>query len=303
MCECRADSAAPWRGLLPAPARYRRPHPPATVRRSSSSAPGAAVALATTVDRNQGSQSSPAVPQAEMVAMDRKDVVVDGEPLGRPSEPGRGHEDGDIGLEVRPGAEQVTQLAAGNTAGRRVALALDHHRAAVRQAAHNVRAVVPAAADPTDLGAAVASTQTGDQVLELRAGHRVHLDERAMAGLDRLVPAPGPVSASQQPVGAPQPPPRSAQHPGNHQGGHVDPDVLPVHEHEDDQDQAGRHRDPQPGGPPVSRRGAAWSASDHDSAPSDGSPLAVSSALRGTERPPISHIVRRTPKRRPGPHE
>lgn len=64
--------------------------------------------LAGSVNNGQRGEGASAVPQVEVVAVEGEDVVVHGEPLRRRGELSGGHKGGDVGLEVRPGAEQFT---------------------------------------------------------------------------------------------------------------------------------------------------------------------------------------------------
>jgi hypothetical protein len=162
------------------------------------------VALACSVDFQRAVRRGAVVPQAEGVAVDGEDAVLDGEIEGLTAEACGGDEDGEVRAEVGLGAEKVTQAAGRDGALRGVALALDDQCAAVRRVAKDVGAVVTGSADSPDVGATVAAGERCDVIHELGPGRGVRLGQRAVPGLDRVLTAPAPVRVAVETVRAPK---------------------------------------------------------------------------------------------------
>lgn len=176
--------------------------------------------------------------------MDGYDTVLHGAAFGGAAEIRGGDEDGDLGLEVHLRAKEVADLPIRDLPLRAVALALDHHGAAVGQTSAYVGAVVTRAADAADFRTSVPPAEVGHEVLELRAVHQVHFGKRSMADVDRVFVTPLPVTAPDETVLPPQPPSATADSPEQQQSDQVWPDGRPERQEQRQDDDSRPMRPP-----------------------------------------------------------
>ncbi|MFJ2893897.1 hypothetical protein ACIO87_03300 [Streptomyces sp. NPDC087218] len=97
----------------------------------------------------------------------------------------------------------------------------------------HVSPIVVRATDPPHISAPVTTAQLYDEVLKLRPRHHVNLGKRPLPCPHGLVMPPLPITAPDEPIGAPQPPPATAEATESKCTDEIGPDHAPKRHYHD----------------------------------------------------------------------